>query len=204
MRRDWSNIRKYYKELLEDVYPQPEDVGHTAWAKEIIDKWIPLLHYSGSVLDVGCGVGFCQPLFEFYGISYTGVAIGQDVIDAQKLGHNVIDMDMNFLEYPDESFGMIFSRHSLEHSPFVLLTLMEWWRVATNWLFLILPAPKYWKYVGQNHYCVMETDQAKFLLSRAGWRPIWEDLSDEHELRFMCERYDRANLDRLGQGFVDG
>ena len=42
--------------------------------------------------------------------------------------------DYNFLEYPDNSFDLVFSRHSLEHSPFPVLTLMEWYRVARDFM----------------------------------------------------------------------
>jgi len=195
--RDWKKIDNYYLELLGDIYEQPADEGHTAWATDIIDKWIPMIKPLKTILDVGCGVGFCQPIIEKHGVKYTGIAIGKDVMDAQKMGYNVSEMDFNFLEYPDKSFDLIFSRHSLEHSPFPLLSLMEWNRVARNWLILVLPTPRSFRWGGRNHYGIMSASQARFLLERAGWARLWEDHIEE-EFRFFCSKVDRvATLDDI-------
>ena len=180
---------KYYYELLGDVYPQPEDDGHTRMAGEVINKWVSILSPCKSVLDVGAGQGFCQPFFEQFGIHYTGIAMGKDVIEAKKLGRNVLQGDFHFLSHhADASYDLIFSRHSLEHSPMPLIALMEWYRLASNWLCLILPNPIHYGWVGKNHYSVLHPDQAKFLMERAGWRVIWEDNSEETELRYMAEK----------------
>jgi SAM-dependent methyltransferase len=153
-----------------------------------------------SVLDVGCGEGFCQPMFERWDKTYEGIAIGNDVVKAQELGRNVKAMDFSFLEYPDDTFDLIFSRHSLEHSPMPLLTLMEWARVSKNWLGLVLPHPDWYGYKGLNHYSVMSLEQTKLMLDRAGWYVIWEtvdqlpfeegkpDTIRNHEIWVMCEK----------------
>ena len=179
--RDWKHIDQYVTALLSDVYPQPEDAGHTALANKVIDHWMSRMTTCHSVLDVGCGTGFCQPMFEKWEVSYEGVCLGEDYIKAQELSRNVRKMDFNFLDYPENYVDMIFSRHSLEHSPMPVLTLFEWARVATNWLGIILPAPEWYGFRGQNHYSVMPMQQIKFLLDRAGWRVIWEEID---ELRF--------------------
>lgn len=191
--KDWSKINSYYNELLGDVYAQPPDAGHMAMAQDVVSRWISLMPTCKSVLDVGCGEGFMRPMFDAYGVEYTGVALGVDVTNAKASGHNVLWMDFNFLEFPDKSFDLICSRHSLEHSPFPLLTLMEWHRVARAWLLLILPTPKYFQWGGRNHYGMMSASQARFLMDRAGWKVLWEDMSDEREFRFMCEKFDRVN-----------
>jgi len=173
--RDYKHIDSYLSRLLSDIYPQPEDTGHTALAQEVIDLWGNRLAGCKNVLDVGCGTGFCQPMFEAHGIEYTGVCLGNDLLEAQDKKRNVFKMDFNFLEYEDNSFDLVFSRHSLEHSPMPLLTLMEWNRVARNWLGLVLPAPEHYTYEGQNHYSVMNLPQVLAILPRAGWRVMWHD-----------------------------
>jgi ubiquinone/menaquinone biosynthesis C-methylase UbiE len=190
--RDYSYFDKYITQLLQDVYPQPEDAGHTRMAQEIIDRWLSLMTTCHSVLDAGCGTGFCQPMFERYGVAYEGICLGKDYFTAQELGHNVKRMDFNFLEYADESVDLIFSRHSLEHSPMPLLTLMEWHRVSLNWLCVVLPNPVHYGWSGQNHYSVMHPKQIEFLLERSGWHIMWTDFSEPTELRYMAEKERRS------------
>uniref|UniRef100_A0A6H1ZAP3 Putative methyltransferase n=1 Tax=viral metagenome TaxID=1070528 RepID=A0A6H1ZAP3_9ZZZZ len=189
--RDFINFDRYLDELLIDVYPQPPDKGHTRMAREVIYRWIPDLIGCKSVLDIGCGEAFLQPEFERIGISYTGVTLGKDYENALAQGRNVYRQDFSFLDFPDNSFDLVFSRHSLEHSPFPLLSLMEWHRVTKFWLCLILPTPGYWLYGGRGHYSVMPDEQATFLLERAGWNVIWTDFSDEREFRYMAEKRKR-------------
>ena len=174
--RDYKHIDQYISKLHGDIYEQPEDEGHTRMAKKVIDRWMSRMTTCHTVLDVGAGQGFCQKMFENWTVKYEGIALGEDVIKAQELGRNVKRMDFNFLEYEDESFDLIFSRHSLEHSPMPIITLMEWRRVAKNWLGLVLPAPEWYTYRGQNHYSVMNTDQINNLLDMAGWRLLWEEV----------------------------
>lgn len=183
--RDYKFIDGYINKLYQDLYPQPEDEGHTRLARKVIDRWMSRMTTCRSVLDAGCGTGFCQLMFEKYGVRYEGICLGEDFVVGSNLGHNVRKMDFSFLEYDNNSFDLIFARHSLEHSPMPLLTLMEWARVSKNWLGIILPAPEWYTYVGQNHYSVMNMEQIQNLLRVSGWNPIWVEtnmrLTDEND-----------------------
>jgi len=188
MDRNFYFISTYLNILMDDIYPQPEDDGHRAWAKEVLDKWFTKLDPDTSILDVGAGVGMLQPLLEEMGMkNYLGVSIGKDVAEARKLERNVHNYDFHFLPYDDLSFDLIVSRHSLEHSPMPLLALFEWYRVSKYWLCLILPNPEFWGRTGLNHYSVLDKEQAVFLLQRARWNPIWSDIT-EKEIRLFCEK----------------
>jgi SAM-dependent methyltransferase len=176
--RDWTHIDHYLDKLLGDIYAQPEDSGHTALAKQVIDLWCNRLADCHNVIDVGCGTGFCQPMFEKHGIEYTGVCLGEDHEVAHSLGRNVKKMDFNFLDFEDETFDLIFSRHSLEHSPMPILTLMEWRRVTKNWLGLVIPAPEHYTFEGKNHYSVLKLEQILAILPRAGWEVMWHDTNN--------------------------
>lgn len=188
MTRNYEYFDAYLNSLFGDIYEQPADVGHTRMSLEVIDNWIPKLVGCKTVVDMGCGQVAPQGAFEQYGVTYLGVAIGRDVVVAKSEGKNVINEDMTFTDLETNSFDLVYSRHSLEHSPFPLLTLMEWRRVAKNWLMLILPRPEHFGRVGKNHYSVFFRDQWIAMLERAGWQVIWEDDSESQEYRFMCQK----------------
>jgi SAM-dependent methyltransferase len=202
--RDYKHLDRYLTTLAADIYPQPEDEGHTALAYKVIDLWMSRMTSCTSVLDVGCGTGFCEDMFKVWNTEYQGVCLGEDYIVARDLGRKVKKMDFHYLDFPDNAFDLVFARHSLEHSPMPLLALMEWARVARSWLGIILPAPEWYGYKGRNHYSVMNHDQIENLIARAGWKVMWNDIdyrakgdmkTEEnpeglipHEYWLMCEK----------------
>jgi SAM-dependent methyltransferase len=198
--RNYNHIDKYLDELQKDVYPQPEDDKHIEWASAIISVYADKLH-PGSVLDVGCGMAFVQDIFEGIGFVYEGITLGRDAKNARKLCRNVRYGDFSFLPYKDCSFDVIFSRHSLEHSPMPLLSLFEWHRVSKHDLLLIMPNHEYWKFGGRNHYSVMTRGQIKSLLLRSGWKIIVEnDADDEFEHVFLCNKVNNKGI-RVKENF---
>ena|SRR5688572_11335335 len=169
--RDYTQIEKYLDELIKQVYPQPQDPGHTAWADQSIDAFIKTtgIHNDLNVLDLGCGEAFMQQTFEVLGYRYTGVCLGEDYRVAKERGRNVYEHDFTFLPFDDESFYLLYSRHSLEHSPMPLLTLMEWHRLTSRYVAIVVPSPDHWKYGGQNHYYVLHDPQWRNLFDVAGF-----------------------------------
>lgn len=190
----WLDFNRHYEELLQDIYPQPIDIQHTILTQDVIDTYVAPLGIK-TVLDVGCGEGFAQPMFEVHKIKYTGVCLGDDYEKGKKLDRNVYPFDFNFLPIGDNFFDLVFSRHSLEHSPFPLLTLMEWHRVAKKYLCLVLPNPEYWTFMGRNHYSVMgDKVQIRWILRRAGWRLLKRRYSNL-EYQYLCEKRDRISYE---------
>jgi hypothetical protein len=174
MMRNYSHIDEYLDDLKNDIYSQPSDPGHTAWATNAIERFIlPIKEEISFVLDVGCGDGFCRSIFEDHGMNWTCITLGEE-----EVGESIIQNDMSFIDCPDDYYELVFARHVLEHSPMPLLTLMEWKRVSNKCALIILPAPEYWKYGGRNHYSMLEKKQWEFLFERAGWNII-----KEHELK---------------------
>ena len=167
--RDYENFDKSLSSLYKDVYPQPSDKGHTAWAKLAIES----MHINDveSVLDVGCGVGFCQDIFASIGVQdYLGITASyEDQMGASKSGKNVILGGMTYIPKNSNAFDLVFARHILEHSPFPIITLMEWRRVSRRNLLLIAPNPDYWGWAGKNHYSMANPEQLWWWLRRAGW-----------------------------------
>jgi len=188
--RNWQHIESYLDELSQDVYSQPIDKGHTRMIRDVFAKWISSLGFN-SVLDVGCGADAIAKEI-FGGKEYTGISLGEDAVLAQ--GHNVLNMDMSFIDFPNGTFDLVWCRHTFEHSPMPLLTLMEFHRVAKNWLCLIVPNPKRYTYIGRNHYAVTEPRQLVWLLRRAGWKPEKIELNSE-EFRFLCVKCPRISYE---------
>lgn len=176
--RDYKNIDSYLNKLAGQIYRQPEDEGHSGLAYKVINHWMSRLTGCEKVLDLGCGEGFCAPFFETWGIEYEGVTLGDDYLFAKETGRNIRKMDFSFLDYSDKQFDLLFSRHSLEHSPFPLLTLMEWRRVSKQWLGVVVPAPEWYGYVGKNHYYVLNQEQWVNLMDNAGWNVIWNEVDE--------------------------
>ena len=197
--RDWRFFKKCLDSLTTDVYVQPPDPGHTEWALEALDMvrttaYVDREIEGQQVLDVGCGWGFMAEPFEYWGFEWNGVTIGDDFKQAQqhlsragKDPTKVIEADMSFLPYPEPCFDLIFARHVLEHSPFPVITLMEWRRVTkeNGWLCLVAPAPHWWKYGGMNHYSLVPQEALEFWLKRSGWKPIHYFTFDNRNPSFL-------------------
>jgi SAM-dependent methyltransferase len=198
--RNWQHMDAYLDELSQDVYSQPVDRGHTGMIWDVFYKWIQGLGFT-SVLDVGCGANAVAQSF-FLGKEYTGISLGDDAILAQGQGKNVLDMDMSFMDFPEDSFDLVWCRHTFEHSPVPLLTLMEFHRVAKTWLCLIVPNPNRFTWAGRNHYSVTEPRQLVWLLRRAGWKPEKIELNSE-EFRFLCAKSPRVSYEGYAEAPLD-
>ncbi len=183
--KDYEQFDKHLAELTGDVYAQPPDPGHTEWAVDVVQEYCTIPEGINNVLDVGCGQGFLAQEFEDIGLHWTGVTIGEDYEICKKKKLNVKNTDMSFLPFRDDEFGLVFARHVLEHSPFPVITLMEWRRVCHGWLVLVAPGSDYWGWAGKNHYSVMSLDQTLWLLKRAGWRPIRTETFTNRDPKFM-------------------
>lgn len=189
--RNYHFFNQYLNELEKDTYYQPQNGDmHLVWATDIIDQWVSELDVM-EVLDVGCGVGFCQPIFEKYDIQYEGITTNtEDLQDGHKKGRNISGEDYNFIDSNANSYDLVFARHSLEHSPFPVLTLMEWHRVAKRYLIVVNPKPEYVTWVGRNHYSVATVEQLRFWMERAGWRVIKENIT-ANEIWLQAEKVER-------------
>jgi len=195
-----NKFEEYYVELMHDIYPQPQDSihdDHFLRAYRVIRKWIPIIN-PRNVLDVGCGEGFCQCIFEIFGVKdYLGLSLGDDVRVAKEKGRSVVEMDFNFMSLLDNSYELVFARHALEHSPFPIITLMEWHRVASKWLIIVMPRPLDYTigYIGRNHYSVVGSHtQLRWWLRRAGWKVI-DKYHSESEFRYICQKQHRISYE---------
>jgi SAM-dependent methyltransferase len=97
-----------------------------------------------AVLDVGCGVGHLAEHFKRHGHHATGVTSNRDEkMQCLRRGIEVLEDDFHFLSVPAESFDMVLSSQSFEHSISPLFALLEWKRIVRpgGYLMIILPMP---------------------------------------------------------------
>ena len=95
-----------------------------------------------TVLDVGCGTGHLAEHFLYQGFDVTGVTVNpHEKKECLRRGLKVIEDDFHFLSVADESFDMVVSSHSLEHSISPLFALWEWKRVVRPGGFLLICLP---------------------------------------------------------------
>lgn len=173
MKRNFENFDKYLDQLAGSIYAQPADDGHKAWTTDAFRKLVvPIRDKVSSVLDVGCGTGHSRPDFADAGIfEWVGCTLSDEEIQlAKEQGITLDKADFSFLPYYSNSFDMIFSRHSLEHSPMPLLTLMEWHRVSRKYLVVIVPSPDFWGVYGKNHFSVFPEGNWEALFAYSGWK----------------------------------
>jgi SAM-dependent methyltransferase len=127
------------------------------------------------ILDIGCGQGPALDIFRVRGYrGAVGVTLNdEDVRICTEKGHVVCKMDQSFLEFPDDSFDVVWARHVIEHSIFPFFTLTEFARVLApcGLLYLEVPAPETSCHheKNPNHYSVLSRGTWVSLLGRCGF-----------------------------------
>jgi len=174
---------KFYNEWLytAHIYDEGTSPMHETLTKQVIDQYVLPLNIpkNGKILDLGCGPGYFLDYMKEQGYTdLTGVSLSpEDVRMCEEKGHTIKKYDMSFLPqkdgYYDESVDFIFLRHSLEHSPYPIFTLMEYNRVLKQGskMYIEVPAPDCerkheWNL---NHYSILGTEQLAALLVRTGF-----------------------------------
>lgn len=177
-----------YRELcLSHVYSEPDSNMHQNVMNHVIPKFINeyYLDNTHKILDIGCGQGYGMEKFSELGCTnISGLTLSkEDVKAAKKRGFTVVAEDMSFQSCKDQTYDALFARHSLEHSPFPLLTLIEFFRIlkTKGVVYIEMPSPKCTRALEQydNHYAIMGPRQWTALFARAGF-----DIRDVGELQF--------------------
>ena len=164
--------------------------------ENVVKKYIEPLNLpkDAKILDMGCGPGYF--LDEMKKLGYTdllGITVSpNDKQSCEEKGHKVAAYDFSFLPqsegYYDESVDFIFLRHTLEHSPYPIFTLMEYNRVLKQGgkIYIEVPAPDCerkheWNL---NHYSILGPNQLAALLIRSGFNiDLFNELKDRKSTR---------------------
>jgi SAM-dependent methyltransferase len=174
---------KLYNEWLytAHLYDEGDSPMHKLLTEETVKKYIDPLNIpkNAKILDLGCGPGYF--LDEMKARGYTdlvGVTLSpNDIKMCEDKGFTIQKYDMSFLPqkegYYDESVDFIFLRHSLEHSPYPIFSLMEYNRVLKQGskIYIEVPAPDCERKheFNLNHYSILGENQLAALIKRTGF-----------------------------------
>ena len=177
-----------YRELcMSHVYSEPDTQMHQNVMDHMIPKFVKeyKLDDTKKILDIGCGRGYGMLKFSELGCTnVSGLTLSkQDADAARERGFDTVEEDMSFQSAADETYDVLFARHSLEHSPYPLLTLLEFYRILKpgGLVYIEMPSPQCTRALEEydNHYAIMGTRQWRALMIRAGFNPL-----DIGELKF--------------------
>ncbi|MDB5448722.1 MAG: Methyltransferase type 11 [Phenylobacterium sp.] len=171
----YRRLDAFLQKLRGDIYPEPPSAVHSSISRQMFE--LLCQHHpqapGAKVLDVGCGQGVALELFRDAGLDPLGVTLGPDAEVCRQKGLKVREMDFAFLEFPDESFDLVWCRHALEHSVFPFFTLAELYRVLKpgGVLYLEVPAPDTTcrHQTNPNHYSVLGKSMWIELIRRVGF-----------------------------------
>ena len=186
-------LKFYYDHVLGQVYAEGHAPFHKSITTDVVSKFIDPLNIpkDANIVDLGSGPGYFLDEMTARGYTnLTGIGLSDDDLAiCSNNGHRVRKSDMNFLSDRDESIDMLFCRHSLEHSPFPYITLLEYNRVLKNngTLYVEVPEPNcdVAHEENRNHYSIMGRKMWLSLLQRSGFDVTWYeygfpvDFSDE-------------------------
>jgi ubiquinone/menaquinone biosynthesis C-methylase UbiE len=178
-------LKFYYDFVLGQVYDEGHSDFHQDITQDVVAKFIdPMdLPKTASVMDLGCGPGyFLDAMKSRNYTNVTGVTLSiEDANTCLGKGHSILRSDMNFLSVGDESQDLLFCRHSLEHSPFPYITLLEYNRVLKpqGYLYVEVPQPNcdHPHENNRNHYSIMDRTMWLSLLQRTGFDIEWHEYS---------------------------
>ena len=101
------------------------------------------------IIDIGCGSGSTLAMFRNLGYSNSiGIDVSQNALETCdrlfgfEQGKDTFLMDARSLEFPDNSFDLVFSGGMLEHFEEPPLDMVaEFCRVSKKWVLLVQPNP---------------------------------------------------------------
>lgn len=174
----YRRLDTFLQKLHGDIYPEAPSSLHTSITRQMFDRLMQMHPQKpgAKVLDVGCGQGVALEVFKAAGLDPLGITLGPDVEACRAKGLNVEAMDLSFLDFPDDTFDLVWCRHALEHSVFPFFTLSEMHRVLKpgGVLYVEVPAPDTScnHQTNPNHYSVLGLSMWLQLIQRVGFPAV--------------------------------
>ena len=106
----------------------------------------------GTILEVGCGRGYLAGLMAAQGHAVTGfdIAVADEVRDRHR-AVTFITGNLEALPFPDASFDVVVTTHTLEHVQNMSLAITELRRVARRQLIIVVPRQRPYRYTFSLH-----------------------------------------------------
>lgn len=165
------NLKKW--DILLDIQRRTE-AGRLDFAREyiiLLKKSAPPNSHP-ELLDVGCGNGLELKLLSAEGYKATGITLGTSkfVCDSTKL------MDMHDIQFTPESFDVVYSAQTMEHSYAPWLACLEIWITLrkSGMFFMVVPASHIYKVV--THPNLLSQEQWAFILRHVGFNVIHNEI----------------------------
>lgn len=177
--------RGYEHSDIEDT----SDAGCLYYINEFTSN-APVSEYP-KILDIGAGDGGETYVLKNRGYNVTGITIGEDNVTKAKEQYNIdlINTDMNCLNFPINSFDGIMMIQAFEHflSPFI--ACIEMWRVLRvgGLCYIDVPSPSDLPMWNLGHTNLLHPDQLKNMFSMCGFE-VHKNLSTQHRPRFIFRK----------------
>jgi ubiquinone/menaquinone biosynthesis C-methylase UbiE len=163
-----KRLEAYLTSIHNTIYTEPKIDYHEKIIDQSFDAFVKNRSFK-NVLDVGFGTGYSLNKFKELGINVTGITM--DVVEfAAMKGHDVRMMDLNLLDFEDETFDLVWCRHALEHSVMPFIALSEYKRVLKSggYLYVEVPQDECVHVDNPNHYSMLSDRSWQALMRKAG------------------------------------
>ncbi|MBF0416366.1 MAG: class I SAM-dependent methyltransferase [Magnetococcales bacterium] len=175
----YQSLDTFLQKIRSDIYPEPPSEPHLSITVQLINQLVSsgIVVPGHRVLDVGCGSGLALEAFARAGIDAIGVTLGPEIQECREKGLDVREMDGSFLQFDDNTFHLIWCRHTLEHSFSPLFTLHGFYKKLQQGgrLYVEVPAPETScrHETNPNHYYVMGKPMWRSLFHKVGFHLEW-------------------------------
>lgn len=203
---------RFYNEWLytAHLYDEGDSAMHEKLTAQVAEHYITPLNLpkDARIVDLGSGPGyFLDYLKANEYTNYVGVGLGaKDNALCRSKGHPIKEYDISFLPqsdgFTDESVDLVFLRHALEHSPYPIISLVEYNRILKlgGYMYVEVPAPDCERRheFNLNHYSILGSTQLQALLHRTGFETVKFDtleftinvnVPDSDEPKTVTEKY---------------
>ena len=176
--QDIEKFDQYMGFIYKTVYHEPDtpNFHHVLIDKIVQDIVLPLdLAKDSTVYDIGCGSGYFMEKMRDAGYAnLIGLTMDDaDIANCNAKQLTVLKQDFTFSDIESSSVDLIFCRQAIEHSPFPVLTLMEFNRIAKlgSKVYIEVPAPDMDRKHEENfnHFSIMGLKMWKALFDRTGF-----------------------------------
>ena len=139
-------------EKLEQIYQNYNTIGterRTDLNQRSVRYMMKNLHpESKTILDAGCGKGYLLKELKKSGYQVTGADIFDDPGNFE---FSYIKASVQSLPFPDESFDIVISTHTLEHIIDIKKAVTELKRVAGKQIMVVVPCQRFYYYTLDHH-----------------------------------------------------